>query len=52
MHLIGLAINRAFPLDICLDRMKKIGDLVEKYTILLEGKEGARKEIEQRMNRV
>jgi DNA-directed RNA polymerase specialized sigma24 family protein len=42
-------INRAFPLDICLDRMKKICDLVEEYTILLEEKESTRREIEQRM---
>jgi hypothetical protein len=30
--------------------MKKICDLVEEYTILLEEKESTRKEIEQRMN--
>lgn len=30
--------------------MKKISDLVEEYTILLEEKESTRKEIEQRMN--
>jgi DNA-directed RNA polymerase specialized sigma24 family protein len=30
--------------------MKKICDLVEEYTILLEEKERTRKEIEQRMN--
>lgn len=39
----------AFPLDICLQRMKRICDQVEECTILLDGKEKARKEIEQRM---
>lgn len=41
--------NRAFPLDICLNRMKEICDQVEAYSILLEEKEKARKEMEQRM---
>jgi hypothetical protein len=43
-------INRAFPLDTCLNRMKKICDLVEEYTILLEGKESTKIEIERRMS--
>lgn len=41
--------KKAFPLDTCLDRMKRICDQVEEYTILREGKEETRKEIEQRM---
>jgi DNA-directed RNA polymerase specialized sigma24 family protein len=43
-------INKAFPLDTCLNRMQKICDLVEEYTNLLEEKESTRKEIEQRMS--
>lgn len=40
----------AFPLDTCLDRMKRICNQVEGYVTLLDEKEKARKEIEQRMS--
>jgi hypothetical protein len=36
-------INKAFPLDTCLNRMERICDLVEEYTILLDEKEKTRK---------
>lgn len=44
------SINKAFPLDICLNRMEKICNQVEEYTCLLEEKEKTRKEIEKRMS--
>jgi DNA-directed RNA polymerase specialized sigma subunit len=43
-------INRAFPLDTCLNRMENICNKVEEYTTVLEEKERTRREIEQRMN--
>ncbi|MBA4541967.1 hypothetical protein H1164_03495 [Thermoactinomyces daqus] len=45
----GARINRAIPLDVCLNRMKVICDQVEVYSTILEEKEKARKEIEKRM---
>ena len=38
------------PLDICLTRMKEICDQVEHYSMILEEKEKARKEIEKHMS--
>ncbi|PTM58362.1 hypothetical protein [Desmospora activa] len=38
-----------FPLDTCLGRMKDICDKVEHYSLILEQKEKARKEMEQRI---
>ncbi|MBH8606008.1 hypothetical protein [Thermoactinomyces sp. CICC 10521] len=45
----GARINRAIPLDVCLNRMKEICDQVEAYSVILEEKEKARKEMEKRM---